>query len=122
MVDNKDYYIGEVIDKEQFNSALEWCSTHNAILVYDDKQELIIVASLEPTDERASRLDAQLKRMLEATDKYMLEDFPVDAETKEAYKRYRKYLRDLNNQEEYPNVVILSFEDWKSMVDSTASL
>ena len=122
MFDDKDYYIGEVIDKEQFNSALDWCSTHNAMLVYDYKQKFIIVASLEPKEERANKLDAKLKMMLEATDKYMLEDFPIDAETKDAYKRYRKYLRDLNNQEDYPNVVILSFDDWKSMVDYIDSL
>ena len=38
---------------------------------------------------------------LEATDKYMIVDFPITDEEREEYKGYRTYLRDFTEMEEW---------------------
>ena len=50
--------------------------------------------------------------MLEQTDKKMLPDYPITAEEKALWIKYRQYLRDLPESTSFPNVEVLTFEDW----------
>lgn len=50
---------------------------------------------------------------LEQTDKFLsISDYPIDDETKELYKQYRQYLRDIPSNVDFPNIEILSFDEW----------
>lgn len=50
---------------------------------------------------------------LQATDIYMIADYPISEEQREEYKAYRRYLRDYTLGENWWEVGPLSFEEWK---------
>ena len=56
--------------------------------------------------------------LLEETDKYMTEDYPIDQEKKEKIKAYRQTLRDITKHPEFPlfvstnNKVPWPIQDW----------
>lgn len=56
--------------------------------------------------ERLERLTKEIRRnrnrLLEKTDKYMLEDYPISKDLKEQMKVFRQSLRDLTKQEGFP--------------------
>ena len=67
----------------------------------------------KPTEVLAKEKRAERNAILEATDKFVsVPDYPITDEEREQYKAYRQYLRDLPEQAEFPNVDVLSFEDW----------
>ena len=60
----------------------------------------------EPTDEELARqIRDERDRKLEETDWYMMPDYPADPETLEVVKNYRKALRDITLQSEFPRDV-----------------
>lgn len=50
--------------------------------------------------------------LLKETDVKMLPDYPITAEEKALWIKYRQYLRDFPESESFPNVEVLTFEDW----------
>lgn len=72
-----------------------------------------IKKNAEPTtDELAAQKRAERDALLEKTDKFVLSDYPITEEKLAQYKAYRQYLRDLPEQESFPNVEVLSFDNW----------
>lgn len=57
------------------------------------------------TMRKSSDIRSQRDKLLEATDKYVLEDYPISAEHKLEVKAYRQALRDITNQAEFPDNV-----------------
>ena len=53
---------------------------------------------------------------LQATDIYMLIDFPISADEREEYKAYRQYLRDYTAQENWWEKEPKSFDKWKEVI------
>lgn len=51
--------------------------------------------------------------LLQSTDKYMLSDYPITEEQREQYKQYRQYLRDVPSSDNFPDIEIKNFENWK---------
>lgn len=64
------------------------------------------------TEELSAQKRAERDNLLAQTDKYMLSDFPITDEKREQYKAYRQYLRNIPEQSGFPEVELLSFEDW----------
>lgn len=56
--------------------------------------------------------------LLGKTDAKMLPDFPISAEEKELWLLYRQYLRDITDDPKFPNVDVLSFENWLGQIHS----
>lgn len=54
---------------------------------------------------------------LEATDKYMLVDFPITEEERDSYKEYRKYLRDFTEKEVWWEENPLTFAEWNQRLE-----
>lgn len=52
-------------------------------------------------------------KLLDATDKYMMSDYPLSKEEKAKYKKYRKYLRDITKDKAFPNIEIKAFENFE---------
>ena len=75
------------------------------------------VASMLTPEQKAENKRSERDVMLRATDVYMLPDFPISDEERELYKQYRQYLRDLPEAESFPEVEVMSFEDWSKSVD-----
>lgn len=70
-------------------------------------------APSKPMDVLAQEKRAERNAILDATDKFVsIPDYPIIDEKREQYKKYRQYLRDIPQQESFPNVEILNFEDW----------
>lgn len=74
-----------------------------SLLTADEKKERAAAAV------RASRDDLLLK-----TDILMLADCfeNLSDEDKKNYKNYRQYLRDIPQNPDFPNVEVLTFDDW----------
>lgn len=58
------------------------------------------------TMRKSSDIRSQRDKLLQATDKYVLEDYPISAEHKLEVKAYRQALRDITNHAEFPENVI----------------
>ena len=43
----------------------------------------------------------------------MLSDYPITEEQREQYKQYRQYLRDVPSSDNFPDIEIKNFENWK---------
>lgn len=61
---------------------------------------------------RSAEVRAERNELLCQTDKYMLADFPIKYDAKEEYRAYRQYLRDIPEQEGFPDQAVLTFEEW----------
>ena len=62
---------------------------------------------------RSAEVRAERDELLLVTDRYMLADFPVAEDERELYRQYRQYLRDVPEQEDFPDEAIKTFEEWK---------
>jgi DNA mismatch repair ATPase MutS len=70
----------------------------------EDKTEALRLQLQNRVTEKQIR--SQRDKLLEATDKYVLEDYPISAEHKLEVKAYRQALRDITKQAEFPENVI----------------
>lgn len=60
------------------------------------------VAKETEYNELASAIRKQRNNILNETDKYLIDDYPISEEQKEKYKNYRKALRDITEQLGFP--------------------
>lgn len=51
--------------------------------------------------------------MLNRTDSYMIEDYPIHEDLKKLYMGYRQYLRDFTKQDNFYDLNIKTFDEWK---------
>lgn len=87
--------------------------TNNEITVSWDgnlKTTEKVLAYPQYNQETTKRLERDI--FLLQTDRFMLEDYPISSEVKQKYKEYRKYLRELPEQSDFPNLEIMDFETW----------
>ncbi|MBR4106181.1 MAG: hypothetical protein IKK52_02640 [Alphaproteobacteria bacterium] len=95
---NKGYEIKEVAD------GLEaWGLTN-------EEQEQAVL------ENKQKSVRAVRNSYLQATDIYMLIDFPISAKEREEYKAYRRYLRDYTAQENWWEEEPKSFDEWKEVI------
>lgn len=80
---------------------------------YDGGWYLKGYAPEKPQEVKEQEVRATRNSYLQATDIYMLIDFPISNAEREEYKAYRQYLRDYTAQENWWEENPLSFEDWK---------
>lgn len=65
-------------------------------------------------DDKKASVRGVRKSYLEATDKYMITDFPITEEEREKYKLYRQYLRDYTLGEDWWEENPMDFDTWKA--------
>ena len=75
-------------------------------------------APAKPEEVLAEEKRADRDRLLQDSDIRMLPDFPISAEEKELWLLYRQYLRDITKDHAFPNVDVLSFENWLGQIHS----
>lgn len=68
-------------------------------------------------EQKAALLREQRDKLLYETDKYMLPDYPITEEEREEYRLYRQYLRDFPKMTGFPNIDLLSVEDYIKITD-----
>lgn len=69
-------------------------------------------APQKPQEVKENEVRAVRNQYLEATDKYMIADFPISDEERESYKTYRQYLRDYTAQEDWWENEPETYEEW----------
>ena len=72
----------------------------------------------KPQEVKEDEVRAVRNSYLQATDIYMLIDFPISAAEREEYKAYRQYLRDYTAQENWWNKEPEGFEKWKEVISN----
>ncbi len=101
------YYIGQIFEGEYPPEAAVWCNRNGAFIEEAEKNVFIIKALLKPTNEDlADQIRMKRNILLNETDKYMIEDYPISLERKEKMKVYRQTLRDLPEQSGFPIGVV----------------
>lgn len=83
---------------------------------YDGSWYLQGYAPQKPQEVKEQEVRAVRNSYLQATDIYMLIDFPISAAEREEYKAYRQYLRDYTAQENWWNKEPEGFEKWKEVI------
>lgn len=73
-------------------------------------------APQKPVEVKKEEVRQIRNSYLEATDKYMIIDFPISDQEREEYKGYRTYLRDFTEMEEWWTEMPLTFDEWKQVV------
>ena len=73
-------------------------------------------APTKPQEEKEKEVRAVRNQYLAETDLYMIADFPITEEEREAYKAYRQYLRDYTSQENWWQSEPKTFEEWKQVI------
>lgn len=73
-------------------------------------------APIKPQEEKEKEVRAVRNQYLAETDLYMIADFPITEEEREAYKAYRQYLRDYTSQENWWQSEPKTFEEWKQVI------
>ena len=115
-----EFEIGQKFTGTYPPAAAIWCNQNDAHIeritqVHDgeSEREYVIVANPKPTDEELQAdVRAARNALLDATDKYMIADFPIDENTRNQYIAYRTYLRDYTKADDWWLSEPLAFEEW----------
>ncbi len=107
MIVNKPY-----TNKEYADLAV-YCN-QNGLIIEDKGDYLESVNPPAPSVEEKQAAVREVRNgYLQATDKYMIEDFPISEEDRGSYKLYRMYLRNYTQEQNWWEENPLTFEDWK---------
>ncbi len=109
------YTSGQIINKEEHIKFAEWNNVNGGKMysVSIGGGLYRLEAVKEPTEIELKQFKrAERDLLLSQTDKYMISDFPITEEEKERYKAYRQYLRDIPEQQNFPNMEIKTFEEY----------
>lgn len=85
---------------------------------YTGNWYLVGYAPAKPEEVLAEEKRADRDRLLQDSDIRMLPDFPISSEEKELWLLYRQYLRNITDDPAFPNVDVLSFENWLGQIHS----
>ena len=107
---------GQIITKEEHVAFVNWNNANGdklrSVSVGDGTYRLKEIPA-PTTEELSAQKRAERNAILDTTDKFTsIPDYPITNEKREKYKKYRQYLRDIPQQDDFPNIEILSFEDW----------
>lgn len=106
-----EFHIGQIFEGTYPPEAAYWCNEHGGGYIeevepVDGVRHFQIMKVPEPTDAGiASQVRAERDRKIAETDWYMMPDYPADPETLEVVKDYRKALRDITLQRDFPRNV-----------------
>lgn len=107
MIVNKPY------SNKEYADLAVYCN-QNGLIIEDKGEYLESVNPPAPTMEEKQMAVREVRNgYLQATDIYMIADFPISEEERNQYKAYRQYLRDYTTSEDWWAENPLSFEDWK---------
>ena len=110
------FNIGDKLNDENYTQGAIWCNQNGCVI---NPETLVIEKIPEPTQEElVVQKRADRDRLLQNSDKRMLPDFPISAEEKELWLLYRQYLRNITDDPAFPNVDVLSFENWLGQIHS----
>lgn len=105
------FHIGQTFENSYPAEAAVWCNTHRLCLEKNEKGGFVIKEPLLKTKDVLERqIREKRNNLLFLTDKFMLADYPISEELKEAYKTYRQALRDMTTQAGFPENAVFPKE------------
>ena len=107
--------INDIFGLDKYDDAYKFVSGNEGTTIQDlgNGQYQIVELPQPSIEDLKAAKRAERDAILASTDKYLLPDFPITKEEKNLWINYRKYLRDLPEDSAFPNVEVLTFEDWK---------
>ena len=100
------YKIGQIFENSYPSEAAIWCNENNAFIEREENLFVIKEAMMPEKDEMGKLVRMKRDGLLTESDKYVLCDYPITDERKEAFKAYRQTLRDIPEQADFPYKVI----------------
>ena len=110
------YSLNQIFDNTYPPEAAIFCNQNGYMLKEISplpQRKFQIVSIPEPTlEEKEAMVRSVRDGYLVATDKYMIVDFPISAETKAQYRAYRQYLRDYPTTNNWDSKNPKTFEEY----------
>ena len=111
------FQINQIFENSYPPEAAIFCNENNLRIVQMEttngtKRFQIQEIPLLSDEEKAQNLRNERNELLRCTDFTQINDVPFNEEEKSAYAAYRQYLRDLPAQQGFPNITVLSYENW----------
>lgn len=83
---------------------------------YDGSWYVKSYAPEKSQEVKENEVRAVRNSCLQATDIYMLPDFPITDEEREEYKNYRRYLRNYPSLDDWWKAAPMNFEEWREVI------
>lgn len=93
------FNIGDKLDKHNYTQGAIWCNKNGCVI--NPATRIIEVIPELTVEEQKAEVRAVRDKLLQETDKYLIIDYPISAEEKEKYKKYRTYLRNYTENDEW---------------------
>lgn len=113
------YSVNQIFEKSYPPEAAEYCNQNGFKLTELEPENNIrrFQIQLAPElslSEKAMLIRHERNALLRKTDFTQISDAPLSQEDKEKYRAYRAYLRAIPENSEFPNIAVMTFEDWKN--------
>ena len=100
--------------RKDYADLASYCNA-NGLIIEDKGEYLESVNPPAPTEEQLAEEKREIRNQyLTSSDKKMLPDFPITEEERALWVNYRVYLRNIPEQPEFPNIKVLTFEEWNN--------
>lgn len=106
--------IGYIFTKQDYDKCYIWCKNNNATIKALENNTFQIIEKPNEDVDIIGFKKAIRNKYLNLTDKYVLFDYPISSSERNLYIEYRKYLRDYPTMKGFPDINVLSFDEWKN--------
>lgn len=110
--------LNDIVVIEDYAAAREWAVKHGFTLVKVQGGYRIAKPAEIGETEKAYRIRQQRNALLTATDFTQLSDAALTDEEKARFAEYRQYLRDISEDDEFPNVVLKTYSEWEEGMEN----
>lgn len=123
MYENWKILKSEVDEKaEEYSQVAGWCNESGKYTIEEQGEYYAVVKILEPTEEEKAEQVRQTRNMYlqEYVDPLVTNPLrwqDLSESEQEEIKNYRKYLLDIPEQKEFPNIEVMTFDEWKKTID-----
>lgn len=108
--------LGDIVVIKDYSAAREWAVKNGFTLVKVKSGYKITKPSEIGEVEKAHRIRQQRNALLAETDFTQLPDAALTDEEKARFASYRKYLRDISEEDGFPNVDLMTYSEWEEGV------
>lgn len=109
--------INKPYSNKQYADLAVYCN-QNGLIIEDKGDYLESVNPPAPTTEEKQAAVREVRNgYLQATDIYMIADFPISEEDRGSYKLYRMYLRNYTQEPNWWEENPVSYEEWHHVVE-----
>lgn len=104
--------------QEEYSTVADWCNESGEYMIFDDGEYYKVIAIPEPTtEEKAARVRATRNEYLELyVDPYVCNPLrwaDMSQEEQQDVIDYRLYLLNIPEQPEFPDIQVMTFDEWK---------